>query len=116
VEQLETMDIIEKEVDKVIKNPSETDLERYYFYIENGTNDQMIAPLPENQFKMFYKNLSHALVNSSAMKILNSEISEEIVADYNNSMKKAIVDYILMNLEERERLKIKWVPKNFNLK
>lgn len=116
MEQLETMEIIDTEINKVIKDPSEADLERYYFYVENGTNDYMIAPLPDDQFKKFYQYLPQNLLNSLAVKQLNDELVDDVKKDYIHSMKKAIVDYILMNFEERERLKIKWVPKNFNLR
>jgi dynein heavy chain len=116
VEQIETIEIIDAEINKVIKDPSDADLERYYFYVENGTNDYMIAPLPDDQFSKFYQYLSQNLLNLLSIKELNDDLIRDVKKDYAHSMKKAIVDYILMNFEERDRLKIKWVPKNFNFR
>jgi len=141
MEQIDTMDTIEREINKVIKDPSDVDFERYYFYVEKGTDTSMIAPLADNQFFKFYgmvpedlikvaktpsevmgddyTSLALALVHmkfSLRMNDIHDQLRTEITNDYNFAMRKAIVDYILMSYEERERLKIQWVPKPFNLK
>jgi len=101
----------------------------------------MIAPLADNQFSKFYcmvpedlikvaktpsevmgddyTSLALALVHmkfSLRMNDIHDQLRTEITNDYNFAMRRAIVDYILMSYEERERLKIQWVPKLFNLK
>lgn len=114
-EQLESMDAIEKELSKFIKDPNPSDLERYYFYIEKGTELEMISSLPSNQFELFYRFVSPSLRNHSVHDLLN-ELSDEIKSDYVHSMRKSIVDYVLMNNDERKRLKIEFIPKMFNLK
>lgn len=116
MEQMETMEAIEREINKVVRNPSEIDLERYYYYIEHGTHMSMIAPLPDNQFDIFYTLVPAHLKNSPIMKDLHVDLKDDIVNDYVYSMRKSIVDYVMMNLNERQRLKIEWVPKKFNLK
>lgn len=116
MEQLETMESIEREINKVIHDPSEIDFERYNYYIEKGTDISMIAPLPDNQFEMFYRFLPQKLKNTPVMKEILDDLSSDVINDYSFSMRKAIVDYVLMNLEERKRLKIDWVPKPFMLK
>ncbi|CAF0812221.1 unnamed protein product [Brachionus calyciflorus] len=117
-EQIETMETIEQEIDKTLKDPSEIDMERYYFYIDKSINIEMIAPLPENQFENFYRFVPEYLKNSNVqtVKEVSELLSDEIVNDYVYSMKKSIVDYVLMNLDERKRLKIDAVPKLFRLK
>jgi dynein heavy chain len=116
MEQLETMEAIEREINKVVRNPSEMDLERYYYYIEHGTDMSMIAPLPDNQFDIFYKLVPAHLKSPAIMKDLHVDLKEDIEEAYVYSMRKSIVDYVMMNLNERDRLKIEWVPKKFNLK
>lgn len=118
MEQLRIMDDIDKEINKHIKSPSNQDLERYYYYIEKGTDLRMIASLPKNQFDSFY-NLVPASFRNTSVPLVNElmeELNKEVSNEYVNSMKKSIVDYVLMNLEERKRLKIEWIPKKFNLK
>ena len=117
-EQIDTMLAIERELNRATSDPSDLDLERYYFYVENGTNLEMIAPLPSDQFHKFYKSVPDVLKNSSSIiiKELKDSLADEVTNDYVNSMKKSIVDYVLMNFDERKRLKIDAVPKPFKLK
>jgi dynein heavy chain len=116
IEQIELMEAIERETNKILKDPSEIDLERYYFYAEKGTDRSMIAPLPEQQFAQFYEMISSELTASPLMNEIKKQLQEDVTNDYISSMKKSIVDYILMNPEERARLKIEWVPKKFTHK
>ena len=90
--------------------------ERYYFYVEQGVNAAMIAPLSHNQFEQFGKLLATHLKESKHTHALMELLADEIHADYTWSMKKTIVDYVLMSEDERHRLKIKWIPKKFMLK
>ena len=53
---------------------------------------------------------------SLKMNDIHEQLRAEINNDHAYAMRKSIVDYILMSYEERERLKIQWVPKPFNLK
>jgi dynein heavy chain len=116
IEQIELMDAIDRETNRILKDPSEIDLERYYFYIEKGTDNSMIAPLPKNQFERFCTLISPKLINSNLMTQIKQTLNEEITNEYVYSMKKAIVDYVLMNSDERRRLKIDAVPKKFIFK
>ncbi len=116
MEQIEIMEALDRELNKVIKDPSEIDLERYYYYVENGTDETMIASLPSNQFEQFARFISPSLRETERAQEINNCIVDEIKKTYVGSMKKTIVDYVLMNLEERKRLKIEWLPKHFNHK
>lgn len=117
-EQIDTMIAIERELDRAVDDPTDLDLERYYYYVENGTNVEMIAPLSDDQFDKFYRSIPDRLRSSSSnvIKELKDDLAEEVISDYVYSMKKSIVDYVLMNLDERKRLKIDAVPKPFKLK
>jgi len=115
-EQIETMCVVERAIKKIIQEPSDLDNERYRYYIQNGPDKSMIAPLPENQFEVFYKLIKPELRNHPFMKTFGPSLIEDVTNDYEYSMRKAIVDYVLMNFEERQRVKIEWVPRPFNLK
>ncbi len=116
MEQLETMNQIEKQINKYIGEPSELDLERYEYYIHNGLDKSMIAPLSESQFDVFYGLISLKLKSQPCMKQISESIQNDVIIDYDYSMRKSIVDYVLLNNEERKRIKIDWVPRSFILK
>jgi len=115
-EQIETMNLVEKAINRIIKEPSDLDNERYQYYIEHGPDKSMIAPLPANQFEVFYRLIKPELRNHPFMKTFEPTLIEDVTSDYEYSMRKAIVDYVLMNFEERQRVKIEWVPRPFALK
>lgn len=110
MEQIELMEAIERDTEKIIAEPTEMDLERYYFYIDKGTDRSMIAPLSQDQIDKFYRMVPQKL---KLLKNTRQSLNGEILEDYVYSMKKSIVDYILMNPEERDRLNIESVPKSF---
>jgi dynein heavy chain len=116
MEQLETMNYTEKQINKYIREPSEIDMERYNYYIQNGLDKSMIAPLPEAQFDVFYGYISQKLKSQPCMKEISESIRDDVIKDYDFSMRKSILDYVLLNNEERKRVKIEWVPRPFVLK
>jgi dynein heavy chain len=116
IEQIELMEAIERETNKILKDPSDIDLERYYFYADKGTDRTMIAELPNDQFAKFYKLIAAELTSSPKVAEIKKQLHEDVTSDYVSSMKKSIVDYILMNPEERQRLKIEWLPKKLTQK
>ena len=99
-----------------MKEPSEIDIERYHYYIENGPNKSMIAPLAENQFEIFYNLISPRLKSQPFMKEFEPTLINDVLQDYEYSMRKTILDYVLLNYEERKRLKIDWVQRPFFVK
>ena len=98
------------------KEPSDADLQRYHYYVEHATNKYMIAKQPDNQFDLFCKFIPEELRESKFMRLLEKELSNDIEQDYKYSMKKAIVDYVLLNREERARVKIEALPRPFIIK
>ena len=75
----------------------------------------MIAPEPANQFNRFCSHLASKLVQPS-LKGLHEELKTEIHSDYDLAIRKAIVDYILLDPHERQRVKIQRTPKPFHLR
>lgn len=78
------------------------------YYLTHGVKDEDIEPMPPNQMKMFYDKLSPFLIQNFAGLCKNLE--EEILSDHYSSLKKSVVDYILMDPKEKERLKIGATP------
>ncbi|KAF5404423.1 hypothetical protein PHET_02178 [Paragonimus heterotremus] len=88
--------------------PSERDLERYTYYINNGIPDDMLAAPPDKLWHMLEEYTPRKLV--AVWPTLAKELRDEIHKDYNYALRKAIVDYILLDPEERKRLFIQWLP------
>ena len=62
------------------------------------------------QFDKFYCHIpAHLLANKNYLA-LREELEQEIVQDYRYSLRKAIVDYILMDSGEKQRLNILAIP------
>ncbi|XP_028942182.1 dynein heavy chain 3, axonemal-like, partial [Antrostomus carolinensis] len=112
-EQFVVMHLHEKEISKREKPPSRNDIERYCYYIYNGVQEDMLAPQDKEVMNAILKHIpTHILANPDLENLLVS-LKEEIKADYCISLMKAIVDYILMDPAERERLFIGSTPRPF---
>jgi dynein heavy chain len=116
VEQHDIMNAIELEISSFIQDPSETDLKRYKFYIEQGTNNDMVAPLHDNQFDKFYAYINDRYNSGQGLRHTKESLRRDITTDYECAMRKTIVDYILLSSDERSRVKIEWIPRPFPLK
>ncbi|XP_061175178.1 dynein axonemal heavy chain 3-like [Saccostrea echinata] len=112
-EQMDIMRAIEDEVIQETGIPSERDEQRYYYYIEKGIKRSMLAPQDPEVMKNVKKLIPERLCTSLELKWLNEDLSEEVNNDYEFSLRKAIVDYILKDPKEKERLHIKWTPLPF---
>uniref|UniRef100_A0A8B9BZT1 Dynein axonemal heavy chain 3 n=1 Tax=Anser brachyrhynchus TaxID=132585 RepID=A0A8B9BZT1_9AVES len=86
---------------------------RYCYYIHNGVQEDMLAPQDKEVMNVILKQIpAHLLANPYLENSLVC-LKEEIKADYRISLMKAIVDYILMDPAERERLLIRSTPRPF---
>ncbi|KAM9012434.1 dynein axonemal heavy chain 3 [Ara ararauna] len=109
-EQFVVMHLHEKEISKQEKPPSGNDIERYCYYIYNGVREDMLAPQDKEVINAILKHIpAHILANPN-LEDLCANLKEEIKADYCISLMKAIVDYILMDPAEKERLLIGSTP------
>lgn len=75
----------------------------------------MVAPESVDQYNRFCVHLIPKLLQPSLKKI-HDQLKTEIHEDYDIAVRKAIVDYILLDRSERQRVKIQNVPKPFRLK
>ena len=84
--------------------------QRYKYYIAHGVRVQDIEPMPSNQMNLFYKRVSPALTANPDYASICSSLETEILSDYQYSLRKAVVDYILIDPDEKKRLNINAVP------
>ncbi|XP_074179212.1 dynein axonemal heavy chain 3 [Rhinolophus sinicus] len=112
-EQINVMLQEEMEMESKEAKPSESDLERYYYYLTNGIRKDMIAPEDGQVMVRISKLISNTLLTSPFLEPLVNDLVEEKKNDYYSSLMKSIVDYILMDPAERKRLFIESVPRTF---
>ncbi|XP_030068202.1 dynein axonemal heavy chain 3 [Microcaecilia unicolor] len=115
-EQLNIMLQQEEEMNKEENIPSERDLERYFYYLYHGIFQEMLAPQDNEQMARISKYIPVHLMKNPKHKKLILNLTEEIDNYYNFSIRKCIVDYILKDPEEKERLFIDNVPRSFPLR
>ncbi|KAL4617872.1 dynein heavy chain 3, axonemal [Arapaima gigas] len=97
---------------KAAEESSEKDLARYHYYITHGVKSDMLAAQPPQQIKNILKLLPD-FGQSENLQKLKSEHLEEVFSDYDFSLRKSIVDYILRDPSERQRLFISSIPRPF---
>jgi dynein heavy chain len=87
-------------------------LERYWFYIKEGVPNAVVSEIPKETMQRIHHALPSPKTDvqstfyTKAIRQLFSEVQET----YSLAFKKSIVDYILLDPEERYRLMIPRVP------
>lgn len=112
-QQMDVMLQQEMEIDRKEKIPTESDLERYYYYLTNGIRKDMISPEDEEVMERICKLIPKELLTTPALEPLQAELRSEMNSDYYFSLMKSIVDYILMDPMEKKRLFIESIPRLF---
>ncbi|CAD5122382.1 DgyrCDS10813 [Dimorphilus gyrociliatus] len=118
VEQLDIMKTIEEDEARDIEEPRDQDLERYYYYINRGISADMLAAQDRDIMDRIDRLIPNKFLTKSAfasnlLAPLYSNLKEEVREDYEMSLKKAIVDYILKDPTEKVRIHIKWLPRPY---
>lgn len=72
----------------------------------------MIAPQSADQYARFCAHLPPSMLDGSLQKF-HQQLKQEIHDDYDLAIRRAIVDYILLDPSERNRVKIHRTPKVF---
>ncbi|XP_029995048.1 dynein heavy chain 3, axonemal-like [Sphaeramia orbicularis] len=111
----EQMDIMDREEKLKASNPKPTkaDIDRYYHYITEGVPSSVLTPLPPQQMMNIQRLLPDTGDSNEKIQIMKANLEKEVKRDYEFSLKMSIVDYILMDPSERERLSIVSIPKPF---
>ncbi|KAG8433111.1 hypothetical protein GDO86_017410 [Hymenochirus boettgeri] len=115
-EQMLVMLQNDEEINKKEAKLSEKVLERYFYYIHHGIQKEMLTPKDEEQMDRILTRIPKHLLNNPALEQMFLKIKEETECDYHTSLRKSIVDYILKDPEEKERLLISNTPRPFPLK
>nr|XP_054750956.1 dynein axonemal heavy chain 3-like isoform X12 [Lytechinus pictus] len=93
--------------------PDQQDVVRYYGLLEGSIEDSSVAPLDTEWIKAMY-NFLPARLKTEHLKKCMKEVTEEARSVYTESMKKGILDYILKDPIEQERLGIPMPTKHSN--
>uniref|UniRef100_A0A672RW76 Uncharacterized protein n=1 Tax=Sinocyclocheilus grahami TaxID=75366 RepID=A0A672RW76_SINGR len=113
-QQLEIMRREETQSQREQTEPTERDLERYVYYITEGVYGHMLTPQPPEQITAILKLLpSRFQGDERKMQKMPEDLLEEVQRDYEFNLRKSIVDYILLDPAERERLSVSAVPRPF---
>uniref|UniRef100_A0A8C9L6L3 AAA+ ATPase domain-containing protein n=1 Tax=Pavo cristatus TaxID=9049 RepID=A0A8C9L6L3_PAVCR len=89
---------------------------RYWYYVHRAVQEDMLAPQDEEVMNVILKQIPTRILANPYLKNSLLSLKEEIKEDYRISLMKAIVDYILMDPSERERLLIGSTPRPFPLR
>lgn len=87
--------------------------QRYEYYVQQGVSPSDIAPMPAETMEEIYRHLAPKLLQNPDWQPLKDQLVEEVQQNYQLSLQKAIVDYILRDSNELKRLKIASVPRVF---
>ncbi|GIY63283.1 dynein heavy chain 3, axonemal [Caerostris darwini] len=98
---------------KLNKSTSQTDTERYWHYIHYGIDDKHI---PEPKFSLETLCQQGKIKNELLFSFQDSSVQlfNEAKKDYYMAVKKGIVDYVLLDKSERQRLNIKRPPSKWS--
>lgn len=66
--------------------------------------------MPSTQMKKIYSRVSPKLARKPEFVSLCETLEDEVISDYQFSLRKAVVDYILIDPDEKKRLKIDATP------
>ncbi|KAG8190244.1 hypothetical protein JTE90_001328 [Oedothorax gibbosus] len=87
------------------KIPSSTDCERYWYYVQNGISDEDIPNISFSLEDLCHKGkIQKKLLTTSTVSA--TKLFDEVKKTYITSVKQGIVDYVLLDKSERERLQI----------
>ena len=90
--------------------------QRYEYYVHQGISPSDIAPMPPETVENIHHHLHPSLLQNPEWQSLREHLLEEVQESYQLSLQKSIVDYVLRDSSELNRLRIASVPRVFPLK
>ncbi|KAH6601980.1 hypothetical protein BASA61_001578 [Batrachochytrium salamandrivorans] len=90
-----------------------TPQQRYWFYVERGIPDTALFEMEESSIRAIESHISTHLLDSDHLQGFRQDIVKEIKSLYTTSVKQSIVDYILLDPTEQQRLLIPFSPPNY---
>lgn len=80
--------------------------QRYWYYVERGFSNNDLAKLEKSAMQRIKNLVNPKLLSSRAYSVNSSALNEQINSMYATAIKQGIVDYILLDKSEQERLMI----------
>ncbi|KNC96829.1 uncharacterized protein SPPG_07663 [Spizellomyces punctatus DAOM BR117] len=77
---------------------------RYWYYVEKGIPDDAIAPMDRSNMEAVRSLIPSTLLSSDSLVSTRNVVTQEIRDEYTTALKRSIVDYILLDPAEQERL------------
>ncbi|KAI9331944.1 dynein heavy chain and region D6 of dynein motor-domain-containing protein [Obelidium mucronatum] len=87
--------------------------QRYWYYVEKGVPVDSIAPMDASTVTGILKHIPPRLLATDSLMSAKKQMIQEVQTDYLMALKQSIVDYILLDEDERERLKIPPMPPRY---
>lgn len=84
--------------------------QRYEYYVTENVSWSDVEPMPSSVMCSVYNRIDAKLVKSSHFTEMRKQLEREVEHAYYLSLQKCIVDYILIDKEERKRLRILSLP------
>ena len=111
----------ERQLKKWLKRSQEKDemtdseKERYLKYINHDLAKVSVAKLSKEQVQRIHKRLNNKrkTVQNIMLRKLLAVLTQEMERDHEEAMRKAVVDYVLMDPGERKRVNVPRVPGTF---
>nr|CAD7259656.1 unnamed protein product [Timema shepardi] len=101
---------VEWEQDQLLR---EEDIVRIKYYLIQGIHHDMLEPYPRYLLEEARRRVLKTLLSKKEFQQLINDLESEILADYYSSLRKAILNYITLDPEERRRLNIQTYPVNY---
>ncbi|ORX87075.1 hypothetical protein BCR32DRAFT_215666 [Anaeromyces robustus] len=92
---------LEKKLGRSISNQEKDIMQRYYYYITNGIDTYNVADM-DNEWLLHVLNYIPMKYKLNCKEKL-IELANEMRKDYNMSIKRAIVDFVLKNPHDKEQ-------------
>ena len=93
-----------------LPHPFAPHLQRYEHYLNSGVPTFELPSLPDETTSNVHSRILPKLLGNQDMQELRNKLWEEVHKDFQTSMQKSIVDYILMDSLELKRLRIASLP------
>ncbi|KAJ3098250.1 Dynein heavy chain 3, axonemal [Phlyctochytrium planicorne] len=87
--------------------------QRYWYYVMKGIPDDAIAPIEDGTLHAVECHIPEKLFSTDYLQTKRKEMIAEICDDYRIALKQSIVDYILLDDSERQRLLIPNFVQNY---
>ncbi|KAI8893820.1 dynein heavy chain and region D6 of dynein motor-domain-containing protein [Globomyces pollinis-pini] len=87
--------------------------QRYYFYVERGIQNECLSQMDDITLQSIQSQLSTSMRESTLLKPTVQTLLEEIKQNHLTAVKQSIVDYILLDPSEQQRLKIPFIVQRY---